>query len=303
MNKKDYHELRNKLNFEQNIWPNIAVLILDILLLFLAFELCFWSTIGYICAQFIFVIVFFHGFTLLHECGHGNFSKNERLNTIFGHITSVLCFMPYYSWKYIHTEHHVWAGNLQKDPTLKLIRDYSESHKIKNWVIRFVWRAWLPLLALMQHLVLWTYPYELYKAGKTKKTRNCLISIGILFVSYIILLPMTLKYIIPALIIYLVLVELINFPHHMGTDHTENKLPLWKQNEVTRSCYYPPNIASLLFLNFNFHIEHHLFPDLPWFRLLSARSLIRENIDYRETMGINWNIENRTKDAGEVFLK
>ena len=113
-----------------------------------------------------------------------------------------------------------------------------------------------------------------------------------------------------AMVLYLVLVELVNFPHHLGTEiyqatETADKLPLWQQARVTRSCYYPPILSDLLLLNFNFHIEHHLYPNLPWYELRKARTLIRSELGeaYQESVGIAWSLENRRKDAREVFLK
>ncbi len=324
LTKQGYRELRAKLEFRQRFVPNALVLLIDLGLIWVAFQMAALSTtLGaapgwavYLVAQLLFVVVFFHGFALLHECGHGSCSNNETINTIVGHITSLFCFMPYYPWKYIHAEHHTWAGNVHRDPTLRLVRDYEASQKVKNWAIRVAWRTWVPLLALFQHVVFWTYPWMLYREGRLRGKRlwRSIASIALLGGSYAALALwgpswMQLQYFWPALVIYLMVVELINFPHHMGTrlfsnsDH-DSKLPLWKHNEVTRSCYYPPGIADLLLLNFNFHTEHHLFPDLPWFRLGRARRLTKEALgeEYCETIGINWNLENRAKDATQVFL-
>lgn len=324
LTKDGYRQLRTQLEFHQRFLPNAVVLLVDLGLLCAAFQMAAASTqlsavagwTVYLLAQLLLVIVFFHGFALLHECGHGSCSKNETVNAIVGHITSLFCFMPYYPWKYIHAEHHTWAGNVHRDPTLRLVRDYENSQKVKNWVIRVAWRTWVPLLALFQHVVFWTYPWMLYREGRLhgKRLWRSVASIAFLGGSYAALAvwgPSWLQwqYFWPALLIYLMVVELINFPHHMGTklfsnsDH-DSKLPLWKHNEVTRSCYYPPGIADLLLLNFNFHTEHHLFPDLPWFRLGEARVLTKQTLgeDYCETIGINWNIENRSKDVTQVFL-
>jgi acyl-lipid omega-6 desaturase (Delta-12 desaturase) len=324
LTKEGYRELRGQLEFRQRFLPNAAVLLCDAGLLGLAFQMAGASAqLGpvanwtlYLLAQLLFVVVFFHGFALLHECGHGSCSKNETVNTIVGHCTSLLCFMPYYPWKYIHAEHHTWAGNLHRDPTLKLVRDYEKSQKVKNWAIRLAWRTWIPLLALFQHIVFWTYPWTLYREGRLQGKRlwRSIASIVFLGGTYAAIATwgpswVQLQYFWPALVIYLITVELINFPHHMGTqlfsntDHN-SKLPLWRHNEVTRSCYYPPGLADLLLLNFNFHTEHHLFPDLPWFRLGDARLLAKEALgdEYCETIGINWNLENRSKDATRVFL-
>jgi fatty acid desaturase len=83
----------------------------------------------------------------------------------------------------------------------------------------------------------------------------------------------------------------------------DGKLPLWEQYRATRSCYYPPGISELLVLNFNFHTEHHLFPDLPWYRLRDARASLRAMLGerYQEAIGIAWNIQNRGRDLDSII--
>jgi fatty acid desaturase len=316
--KEDYFALRAKLSFQRELWPTALIMLADLGLLAAAF---YFVSLGnwpaYILAQLIFVLVFFHNFTILHEAGHGNCSSDERVNTLIGYYASVFCFMPYFPWKYIHAEHHTWAGNVHKDPTLRIVRDYEESQRAKNWLIRVAWRTWLPVLALLQHVVFWSYPLVLLKDGRLhgKRLRRSVFSVGLLVVVYTFMYlafadSIHVATFAPALILYLVVTELINLPHHMGTQLFENserggKLPVWEHNEVTRSCYYPRGLSGLLFLNFNFHIEHHLFPDLPWYRLRQARDFARTALkeEYCETIGINWNLQNRTKDATQVFLK
>jgi fatty acid desaturase len=325
ISKQGYFELRSRLSFHQLFWPTGLVMLADAALLALACYLVGMAMqrldtvagiTGYVLGQLLFVLVFFHNFAVLHECGHGNCSRREWVNSLVGHIASVFCFMPYFPWKYIHAEHHTWAGNIEKDPTLRLVRNYEKSQHAKNWVIRAAWRTWVPLLALFQHVVFWTFPLVLLKEGRLhgQRLRRSAFSVLLLVGTYTVLgwffgSWFSLATFGPALLIYLVVVELVNFPHHMGTqlfEHTERggKLPLWQHNEVTRTCYYPPMISDLLFLNFNFHVEHHLFPDLPWFRLHDARPIAKQALGgkYIETIGINWNLENRTKDATKVFL-
>jgi fatty acid desaturase len=82
----------------------------------------------------------------------------------------------------------------------------------------------------------------------------------------------------------------------------DSKLPIWHQYRATRSCYYPRGVSELFVLNFNFHIEHHLFPALPWYRLRRARELVRSALGerYQEAIGIAWNIEHRTRDLQSI---
>jgi fatty acid desaturase len=317
MTKAEYLQIRDSLSFQRRFVATAGFLAVDLLLLALGLWLATrGGTAGYVLSQFLFAVLFFHHFAILHECGHETASARSWLNTLTGHYASLFCFMPYYPWKYIHSEHHAWAGNVERDPTLKAVRDYRPSNRLTNGAVRLAWRTWVPLLAFIQHLVLWSYPLMLLKMGQLRGRRllRCVASVLLLPVAYAGLHLCVPEYFNLAnfgwsFVIYLVLVELINFPHHLGTEvfHTTSegrKLPLWEQARVTRSCYYPPVVSELLLLNFNFHIEHHLFPNLPWHELRKARRLLRQALgsSYQECVGISWNVENRKKDIREVFL-
>jgi fatty acid desaturase len=318
MTRAEHQAIRSQLSFQRHYVFTLIYLLVDAGL----FALGLWllasgDRFGYFVSQFLFAVIFFHNFAILHECGHGTASTSRWLNTLTGLYSSPLCFMPYFPWKYIHTEHHTFAGDVDHDPTLKAIRDYREDQRFKNGLIGLAWRSWVPLLAFIQQLVLWSYPLMLLKLGRLRGRRLAcsIFSIALLPLSY-----GTAHYLWPQLfnlanfalsfVIYLVLLELINFPHHIGTEiHRSTdkgkKRVLWEQTRVTRSCYYPVVMSELLLLNFNFHIEHHLFPTLPWYQLRRARTLVRQALgnEYQECVGISWNLENRSKPAREVFFK
>jgi fatty acid desaturase len=215
--------------------------------------------------------------------------------------------MPYFPWKYQHALHHVWTGNLDKDPTLRLLRDWRTTRRVPL-ALRIAWRSWLPLGAAMNHVVFWSHPVAVARSGNAGQLRRCIASLVWLAASYT-----GLHYAWPklfcfgnfalAIFLYLIAVELVNLPHHADQRTTTGKLALWEQAYSTRSCYYPKLVSELLVLNFNFHIEHHLFPTLPWYRLRSARALIRPALGagYNEAIGIAWNLEHRFTDIREVL--
>jgi acyl-lipid omega-6 desaturase (Delta-12 desaturase) len=62
-------------------------------------------------------------------------------------------------------------------------------------------------------------------------------------------------------------------------------------------------VSELLVLNFNFHVEHHLFPSLPWYRLRKARRLVTAALaaSYQECIGISWNLGNRTRSIDTII--
>ncbi len=53
-------------------------------------------------------------FIIFHDCTHGSFFRNKRANEIWGFITGVLTFTPFYYWRSNHMAHHATSGNLDK---------------------------------------------------------------------------------------------------------------------------------------------------------------------------------------------
>ncbi|MEP7292162.1 MAG: fatty acid desaturase, partial [Chloroflexota bacterium] len=41
-------------------------------------------------------------FIILHDCGHGSFFKDQRANDVFGVITGIITFTPYFAWRHSH---------------------------------------------------------------------------------------------------------------------------------------------------------------------------------------------------------
>jgi omega-6 fatty acid desaturase (delta-12 desaturase) len=53
-------------------------------------------------------------FIIHHDCGHGAFFKSRKANDIWGFITGVLTFTPYYLWRWEHAIHHAHSGDLDE---------------------------------------------------------------------------------------------------------------------------------------------------------------------------------------------
>lgn len=308
LDKGAYMAIKERLDLRPSPWAACGILALNVSLAALGFWLLSLDTTpAFLLSQLIFPVVFFQGFAILHECGHGSFSSKSWLNTLVGHYASPLCFLPYFSWKIQHAQHHVWSGNLDKDPALKLLRQWRATQRVPV-VVQVAWRSWIPLAGAANHIVYWTYPITIFRTGTAGQLRRCIASLiwmvavyGSLF--YAFPETFTIGNFALAIFLYLVGVELVNLPHHSDQPATSEKLALWDQAFTTRSCYYPKLVSELLVLNFNFHIEHHLFPTLPWYRLRGARALIKPALGagYKEAIGIRWNLVNRSKDLREVL--
>ena len=316
MTKADYLDLRQQLRFEPVPWMPLGVLAFDVMLAGVAI----WLVApgrgpGYWLGQALLAVFYFHNFALLHECGHGNSFRQEKLNSLVGHYASLFCFLPYFPWKYMHHEHHTWTGNIDKDPTLTKIRRMRLDGEVPV-VVRIAWWSWIPVAGLLQHFVFWGYPFKSWREGRTKRPQllRSAFSVLLLVVTYTIWATyapaaISASNIWPSFLFYLVGVELVNLPHHVGMPTfkdsvNRHKLYLWEQHVSTRSCFYPGLISELFVLNFNLHTEHHFFPTLPWYRLKRAREVLKPTLmeGYHEEVGIEWNLKNRIRDPREIIL-
>ncbi|HET6338711.1 MAG TPA: fatty acid desaturase [Polyangiales bacterium] len=309
--KADYEVIRAQLVFRPSPLLGTLTLVVNaalfaVVLALLATE----SRSAYWGAQLLIPIVMFQAFGVLHDCGHGSFSASRLVNTLVGHYASVLCCLPFLPWKYVHTDHHVWAGNPERDPGLAIVRRAREGKL--PWIMTTAWRSWLPLAGFAQHVVFWTYPIVQARQGKLSRSRLIRCAGSVAWLAFALaglhwLAPslITFRNFLPGIAVYLVAVELVNLPHHTGLTAFDQRLPLWQQHLPTRSCNYPPIVSELLVLNFNFHIEHHLFPNLPWYRLRTARRLVNPALAhlYREAHGFNWAIRARKKNLVDVLAK
>lgn len=307
----EYREIKRALSFRSHNFATAGVLFVAFFLFFSGARLAQRPEVSlYLLSQLMLAIAFFQGFSLLHECGHGSASPQRWLNTLVGHLASVLCFLPFYPWRDIHREHHVWVGNIEKDPTYAAAKRWIARGRVP-WVIRLAWRSWIPLAALVQHVVFWAYPVRLARSGVVGKGQliRCAGSVLFLPSAYLLLFwwqPLIFRPSTFALGVgvYLFVVELVNLPHHLGTQTTHGRLPPWEQWRSSRSCVYPLGISEFVVLNFNFHVEHHLFPSLPWYRLRQARGMVRHALGglYPEEVGISWNLRNRRRDMEAIVL-
>ena len=49
---------------------------------------------------------------LAHECGHGAFSKDKKLQDAVGYVLHSLLLVPYYSWQRSHAVHHQYTNHM-----------------------------------------------------------------------------------------------------------------------------------------------------------------------------------------------
>lgn len=310
MDKKNYLILRKKINFKIknsvlffHFLQDITLIVINIIMLNFFSE----SSLKYLTIP-VFAILMFRNFSLMHDAVHGVVSKNKILNDTIGVIAGIFCLLPYEPWKQVHLQHHYWSGNIEKDPVMALARTFPNwNQKIKS-SLGFLWRTWIPALALLQYAVFWILSSMNFIKNPTslKQLASVLLPIiGAISLCQIMGTNLTLTIVVPAVFLYLLAVEVVNFPHHVGLPYIDDDhhLPAWEQHVTARSCTYPLWLSKFIVLNFNYHIEHHMFPDAPWYYLDKLHTLVSEDLreNYNSDPQFVWIKENRLKSLSELF--
>ncbi|MGZ3768419.1 MAG: fatty acid desaturase family protein [Bdellovibrio sp.] len=306
MNKKEYFALKAGLDLNKRWLPLLNFFFVEISLV--GFVFWFLHENLYFLASPLIAIMMFRNFSLMHDGTHNAISNNKRINDLIGYWCGIVCLLPFRAWKTIHLHHHLWSGNIEKDPVMKLRTTLPEAKPYIQSLLTFAWRNWIPTLATLQYLLFWKLAFN-YASEKNK------------FFSWLgVILPVTLWSalisfcsikiilfsILPAVFLYLLSVEIINFPHHLHLKmfKDETKLPVWKQNISARTCVYPKWIARHLVLNFNFHTEHHMFPDAPWYTLEKIHEKLIQCLGSELNVDImfSWTKKNRSLSLVEVVV-
>ncbi|MBX3022318.1 MAG: fatty acid desaturase [Bdellovibrionales bacterium] len=317
MTKEQYIKVRANLDFKLRYAWLIGHVLGDVLLVALPFALLWnreltwqwdWTTAGLsLLGASSLAIFYFRAFSMMHEAVHGLLATKRRYNDWGGLFYGAVCFLPFEQWREIHLLHHQWAGNIEKDPVRKLVLVFKQPPTPMRGFLSAMWRSWFPILALLQNYVFW---YESLTRFWKKRSLASFLGLAVPLLAwgtvFVLAGPKLCAFVIvPSILLYLALVEVVNFPHHMDLPQYEGdvKLTLWEQYKIARSCFYPKAFERFVLLNFNYHTEHHLYPTLPWYRLEELSLRLRHELHgYNFSVGHAWIRRNRSKPLADVCL-
>ena len=86
-------------------------------------------------------LFFMRIFIFFHDCGHGSFFASPRANRLFGYLTGILTFTPYYDWSSSHAKHHATTGNLDKRGTGDMWTMTVAEYRAAPWYRRLAYRV------------------------------------------------------------------------------------------------------------------------------------------------------------------
>ena len=110
-------------------------------------------------------------FIVFHDCGHGSFFADRRLNRWVGRFTALLVWQPFENWRFDHAVHHGTAGDLDRRgqgdvPTWTVTEYYSNP-----WQQRLGYRLFRNPLVMFGVGPLWSLMIGPRFSSKSKRDR------------------------------------------------------------------------------------------------------------------------------------
>ena len=240
-------------------WPTI-------LLVFIAYSLFGASTYAYLQGNLTLVwsvvlnsIAAYISFTPTHEASHHAVSSNRHLNDWIGRVATALQSpVPFFrSFRYIHMQHHRFTNHPSKDPDLYV-------GKGPLWQLPFRWVS-----LDLNYLFFYLRPSVFLQRPKSERMDLY----GAVFFGMAVLATVTiagwleyylLLFLLPTRITALFLAIAFDFlPHYPHQAKAEEQPYQSTSNRVGMEWIMTP-----LLIFQNYHLVHHLYPTVPFYRLL-----------------------------------
>ncbi|NND19773.1 MAG: fatty acid desaturase family protein [Silicimonas sp.] len=219
-----------------------------------------------------------------HECGHGTAFRTRWLNDVVYHIASFQVMRNPVNWRWSHARHHTDTIIVGRDPEIAWM------HPIKMGLMSLKYvgivDAWDSLKVIFRNARGEFSADELDYIPESERPKAVFwarvhVTIYIATVVAAVLMLMTgfgWKATIPFLLIggprmygcwHMVMTGLLQHGG-LAEDVVDHRLN-------SRTFYMNP-VGRFIYLNMNYHIEHHMFPMVPYYSLPELHELIKDDL-------------------------
>lgn len=208
-----------------------------------------------------------------HECGHGTAFASERANTVIYHLASFLLLREPTVWRWSHARHHSETIMVGRDPEiafgrptrpLRIVADLFHLYTGPRALVRLVRHAF----GRIDPIVAGYTPASEY--GRVR--RDARASLGIR--AAIVITCVVTRSVLPAVLLGLPafygawMVVFFGATQHAGLD--QNVL----DHRLSTRSVRMNRFFRFLYLDMNHHLEHHLFPVVPYHRLADLQAAL-----------------------------
>ncbi len=240
--------------------PNVLMVITSVVLI--ASSVCgywLWGWYDWICFSANVLALHLAG-TVIHDASHNAAHKNKVLNAVLGHASALMLGFAFPVFTRVHLQHHAHVNDPENDP------DHFVSTGGPLWMIaaRFFYHE---IFFFKRRL--WK-KYELLEWFLSRAFLFTVVYLGIQynFIGYIMNF-----WFVPALVVGIALGLFFDYLPHRPFQERDR----WKNARV-----YPSRLLNWLILGQNYHLVHHLWPSIPWYKYQPAYHYIKPLLDQKE---------------------
>ncbi len=212
-----------------------------------------------------------------HECGHKTAFKTEWMNTVVYHIASFMLMRSPIVWRASHVRHHTDTIVVGKDPEIQAMRPPDLARLMINFL------GLIDAYHLGKRMVLHArgklHPdEEIYVRDQDKSSVFLTARIWIGIYVLVAVTAFTMGSILPFMLIGLP--RLYGAWHHIMTgvlQHLGLAENVSDHRLNTRTVLMNP-ISRFIYLNMNYHVEHHMFTMVPYYNLPALHDLIKHDL-------------------------
>lgn len=206
-------------------------------------------------------LAIYGGFTVLHESVHRLAHRNRLLNDVVGWFAGIPLTVTQPTFRYVHLAHHAKTNEPDSDPDFPVGRG----------------PLWYRPVSLI--CPLWGYRIHYYgrRGWKSRGELAAQIGLDALIVSVVVGSVLTGRFgdlavlwVLPALVAVSVLAYAFDYLPHRPQDSTERYLD-------TR--VYPSPALNIVLLGQNYHLVHHAWVTVPWFRYQPVFEAARDDLE------------------------
>jgi omega-6 fatty acid desaturase (delta-12 desaturase) len=225
---------------------------------------------------------------IAHDCGHGSFSRSQRLNSLIGHLSLMPLVYPFHAWKHVHNLHHANTNSLEKDTDWRPVDVLTfQRMPLLDKAVYVGTRSVFFWMGTVHYWLVSGFRPGFFPQAKARaEVRRSIV--------YVVLFSAVL---VPALVYATGWMGLLKyfvgpwlgihawFSTTTLMHHTTEDLPFLRQKDwslmgskllLTTDYRYP---KFLLFLthNISIHAAHHVAPKLPFYNLLQAQEALKSS--------------------------
>lgn len=276
--KVDPAEIRRLMAKDDGRALRDTALWLGLMILFAAIGIALWPS--WWSAPFWFAYGVLYGSasdSRWHECGHRTAFKSPWMNEVVYQIASFMLMRSPVVWRASHVRHHTDTIIVGRDPEIVAMRPPDLAKMVVNLFGLF--DTWHLVRRMVLHISGRIHPEEApYLRPKDHAKVFRVARIWIAIYAAVVALSFVLGSILPLMVIGLP--RLYGAWHHVMTgalQHLGLAENVTDHRLNTRTVLMNP-VSRFIYLNMNYHTEHHMFTMVPYYRLPELHELIKHEL-------------------------